>query len=206
MVKLFGVDVREQQLRSVDFVCPRCGLDRVGSEMQPRRWVTAFRLPIVPLGDLERTVRCDECHHECDVGVLDVPTTDELAHLLEEATSAALVIAVRSTTGDRVHQVSDRAVGMLQESGYGLDQRRFADLVARTATIDAVDRVRRLRTELTPHGKQNFLHRMTTVVTTDGSLTAKQRDALLTVGRALGMASPNVHGILAVNRAHTAAA
>ncbi|NNE12317.1 MAG: hypothetical protein HKN41_08755, partial [Ilumatobacter sp.] len=194
MPQMYDVDVREQHLRTVDFVCPRCGLDRVGTELQPRRWMMAFHLPIAPLGDLPRVVRCDECEHVADLGILDVPTTDQLVDLLELATVAAMVIAVRSTTGERVQAVSDGAVRLLSDSGYDVDHRRLAALVARTSTLDALDDVRRLRTELTPHGKQNFLHRLTSVAMVGGSLTSKQREGLLTVGRALGMALPHVHG------------
>lgn len=206
MAQLFGVAVREQHLRTVDFVCPKCGLDRIGSVMQPRRWMMALGVPALPLGDLDRVVRCDECHHGCDLGVLDVPTTNELATLLEQATLAAMTVAVRSASGDRVQVVSERALDLLVDAGFDIDHRRFAGVVARTPTLDAIADIRRLSSELTAHGKQNFLHRLTSVVMADGSLTTGQREALLTIGRALGMAPPHVHGILAVNRIGAAAA
>lgn len=198
---IFSIGVRHRTVRPVEFVCPRCGLDRTGTVLSPVRWAKVARLPVVPLGEADEVVACDDCGHESDLGALDVPTTEQLAQLLEDATAAALAIAVRVNENSdeaRRTEVRSRAQQVLEEAGYRSDDARLdADVV----TVDdaaARRRFRGLASELTPLGKQSFLHRITSVATGGQALSDAQRASLVEVGNELGMASAHVNGVLAV--------
>lgn len=150
------------------------------------------------MADLDRAIRCDDCGYMSDIGVLDVPTTDQLSRVLQQATAAALVVAIRSTSGEHTPDVVARAIDALEAAGFDHDAKSLAHDVVSLPLDAAIERVRRLRRELTSHGKQGFLHRIISVVMSDESITPAQRNALVAIGSALDMAPPHVNGILAV--------
>jgi hypothetical protein len=116
-----------------------------------------------------------------------------------------VVAMVGATTGEQISAVSTRAVETVLEAGYGYSARRLAHDVATMSAAARLDRLSALRHEMTAHGKQGFLHRMTAVAMTDGSITAAQRDAIVGIGCGLGMAAPHINGILAVAAVYTGA-
>lgn len=195
---IFSIDVRQRITKTIDLVCPRCGLDRTGAIVVPGRWASLFGFRIIPLGEHDPAVVCDECQHMSDLGVLDVPTTDQLAVLLRDATTAALVLGVRSTDPDDVDRARDAAVGALQDAGFGDEAERFDSELGRLSEAEARLRLRRVSDDLTPFGKQGFLHRVAAVVATREPRSAAQRDTLARIGCDLGMAAPHINGILAV--------
>lgn len=195
---IFSIGVRHRTVRPVEFVCPRCGLDRTGAELVPGRWARLFGVPLLPLGEHDPVVECDDCGHESDLGALDVPTTEQLAGILEQATIAALVTAVRTSDSGRAGDVMAAARQALLDVGYGPGQIDLDDAVAALTPDDAHCVVRRLGRELTTHGKQGFLHRIAAVALTGASLTPSSREALVGIGCDLGMAAPHINGVLAV--------
>lgn len=160
-------------------------------------------VPMLPMGDHDHLIKCDDCGHESDLGVLDVPTTEQLAAVLEHATVAALVLAVRSSDPVRVDDVLERAAGALRDVGFEPDVVGLDVALAMLTDDDARHRLRRLGRELTTHGKQGFLHRITAVAMAGAYLDESSREALVGIGSDLGMAAPHINGILAVatNRA-----
>ena len=195
---IFSIDVRQRMTRSVQLVCPRCGLDRTGSEVVPGRWACALGFPIVPLGEHDPMIVCDECGHTSDLGVLDVPTTAQLSVLLRDATIAALVLAVRSTPRSDADRARAAATSVLGQAGFTDDVERFSDELSNLADEDASVRLGRVGHELTAFGKQGFLHRVAAVVSATEPIGGAQRDSLARIGCDLGMAAPHINGILAV--------
>lgn len=193
---IFSIDVRQRMVRSVELVCPRCGLDRTGAEFVPARWACAFGVPVVPLGEHDSVIKCDECGHTSDVGVLDVPTTAQLSTLLSDATVGALVLAVRAAESAERNVALTAAAAALEEAGFASDQAAFDEALTSLTDVEARLRLRRVGNELTAFGKQGFLHRVATVSSTSGAVGA--RDALVQIGCDLGMAAPHINGVLAV--------
>lgn len=195
---IFSIDVRQRTVRSVELVCPRCGLDRTGAEVVPARWACVLGRPLVPLGEHEALVVCDDCGHSSDLGVLDVPTTAQLAALLAEATHAALVLAVRSVGRSGADAARDAALAVLRETGFDVDDDSFDSEVVGLTVDAARERIGRIACELTAYGKQGFLHRVAAVVFTHEPITQQQRDTLVQIGCDLRMAAPHINGVLAV--------
>jgi hypothetical protein len=193
---IFGISVRRRTVRSVELVCPRCGLDRTGAEIVASRWASVLGVPIVPLGEHDPVITCDVCGHSSDLGVLDVPTTAQLSTLLREATVAALVLAVRTSEPDDRSAALAAATVALDDAGFSSILPTFDDAVHCLNDIEARVRVRRVGRELTPFGKQGFLHRVAAVGAASGADAA--RDALVQIGCDLGMAAPHINGVLAV--------
>ena len=194
----FSIEIRQRITRSVELVCPRCGLDRTGSEVVPARWACLFGLPVVPLGEHDPAIVCDECGHTSDLGVLDVPTTTQLSALLREATIAALVLAVRATERTDGARARKAAISALGQAGFDGDVGRFDDHLSDLTDEQASVYLNRVGNELTAYGKQGFLHRVVAVASTTDPVGAAQRDTLARIGCDLGMAAPHINGILAV--------
>src|SRR4029078_12503171 len=96
--KLHGVGVRAKRLSQVEFVCPRCGVDRVGAVIEQQRGSHVVGVPVAPLATLDSAVHCDECGHRSGLSVLEVLTSSALAECLEQAmryATAAMVTASR---------------------------------------------------------------------------------------------------------------
>ncbi len=192
------VATRQRAVRKLEFVCPRCGLDRAGGEVTVRRWWHVAGVPVLPLGEPYPAVVCDTCHHRYDIDVLEIPTTADLVWVLEAATVAAMVALVAATPLDREDGVLVRAIETLVDNGFDYDHDRLAHAIAALGSDNGAAQIRRLRHELTSHGKQGLLHRLTTVVMDDGTITSTQRDALIGIGRQLGLSAVHVNGMLAV--------
>lgn len=195
---IFSIAVRQRRTRSVELVCPQCGLDRTGAEIVPARWFEVFGLPVLPLGEHDPQIVCDECGRTSDLGVLDIPTTAQLSTLLRDATVGALVLTIRSADRAQTDVVHRAAVRSLREVGFADDEalldRELTDLTEEVAA----ERLRRIGRELTAYGKQGFLHRVTAVALAAEPMTPTRRDALAQIGCDLGMAAPHINGILAV--------
>ncbi len=197
MNQVWGVKVRSRVVERTTFVCPRCGVDRDGSELVRQRWFTVLYVPLVPLAMLEPVIECGACGHQCDLGVLDIPTSDQLSRYLEDAMRRAVATVVRAAGADDV-ATRTAAVAAMRSAGHDYDDVTLNDDVRMLAGDGAALSLRRLVDELTPHGKQSFLHRMAAVAQADGSLSADERRALVEIGVALGMPAPHINGVLAV--------
>lgn len=197
MNAIWAIEVRSRSVGRARFVCPRCGVDRDGAELQPQRWCTVLGVPMLPLAMLERVIECDQCGYQCDLGVLEIPTSDVLSAYLSDAVRHSVATIVRAG-GIPSAETRAAAVAAVRGEGQEYDDERFDQDLVGLDDIDTTDRLRRLDPELTAHGKQGFLHRMAALAQIDGQLLPAQRRALVEMGVALGMSAPHINGIVAV--------
>lgn len=208
MRSIWGVVVRKRTICHTDFVCPRCGVDRVGNHVEPQRWFVVAGVAVIPLATLPGEVVCETCGHTADVSVLDVPTTAQLAELLEMAVRSSIAVILRSVfDGDRIGAgASHVARSIMAAEGHVCDE---AQLIRDMTDLDvnhARASLSRLIAELTPHGKQAFLHRIASIALADGPMNEPQRQVLQEIGVALGMSAPNVNGVITMAELETEAA
>jgi hypothetical protein len=175
----------------------------MGTEVAPQRWFAVCHLRIVPLATLPNEVECHVCGHRSDLAVLDVPTTEQLAVYLSMAVRSAVAFVVRSgrTNAFDFHvdaTVRETAIAIMKAEGHEYPSDQFDDDVANLSDDHARSSLQRLTAELTPHGKQSFLHRMASIALADGPMSAREQHALVEVGVALGMSAPHINGVLAV--------
>jgi len=207
--KLHGVGVRAKRLSQVEFVCPRCGVDRVGAVIEQQRWYTVLGVPVVPLATLDSAVHCDECGHRSGLSVLEVLTSSALAECLEQAMRYATAAMVKASIADGdgiTMEMLDEIFDLMLVSGYEYDEVTLAADLTDIDDTALVAALRPLVEELTPHGKQGFLHRMVGVALADGSLTRTEQHTLVQIGVDLGMAAPHINGVLATAVTHYQAA
>ena len=203
MRRMWGVRVRRRVIAQASFVCPRCGVDRMGSEVEPQRWFMIGRAPIIPLATLPREVVCGTCDHRCDPGVLEIPTADQLTEYLTLAMRSSIAFVVRSGRTSALdfsigEPVGRAAVAVMTAGGHEYDVTQLRHDVAHIDDDQTRANLRRLSAELTPHGKQCYLNRMAAIALADGEMSARERMALIDLGVALGMSAPHINGVLAV--------
>jgi hypothetical protein len=196
----YGMVTRDRIVRQVVFVCPRCGLDRDGSEVAPRRWAMLLGMPLVPLGRSEHVISCRVCRHRCDLGVLEIPTMQVLTRLLADATRHAVVTVIRAGEAPGAPPAVEarrRGVETMLANGFDYDDARLdADLTGLDDT-DTAEALARLSQEMTSSGKQGFLHRLLAVASADDPITVPQHAALVKIGVVLGMPAEQINELLA---------
>ena len=204
-----GVAVRAKRIRQVEFVCPRCGVDRTGVIVDQQRWYHLGGVPVIPLATIDGAVHCDDCGHRAGLGVLEVLTANALTQCLATAMrySAAAMVKASVADGDGITmEMLDEVFDLMLVSGYEYDEMTLASDMTDVDDDALAAALRPLIEELTPHGKQGFLHRMVAIALADGALTHSEQVTLVQIGVALGMAAPHINGVLATAVTHHQAA
>ena len=207
--KLHGVGVRTKRISQVEFVCPRCGVDRNGAVIEQQRWYQIVGVPVVPLATLDSAVHCDECGHRAGLSVLEVLTASALTECLALAIRFATAAMVKASIADGdgvTMEMLDEIFDLMLVSGYEYDEVTLAADMTDVGATALTAALRPLVEELTPHGKQGFLHRMVAIALADGELTRTEQITLVQIGVALGMAAPHINGVLATAVTHYQAA
>ena len=207
--KLHGVGVRTKRISAVEFVCPLCGGDRAGTVVEQQRWYYLLGIPCVPLATLDGAVECDDCAHRSGLTVLEVLTAGALTECLARAMryAAAAMVKASITDGDGITTgMLDEVFDLMIVSGYVYDEMTLATDLSTIDDDALAGALRPLVDELTPHGKQGFLHRMVAIALADGALTRSEQHTLVAIGVGLGMAAPHINGVLASAVTHYQAA
>lgn len=207
--RLQGLGVRTKRIRQVEFVCPRCGADRAGTVVEQQRWYHVLGVPCVPLATLDGAVDCNTCGHRASLAVLDVLTVSALTECLALAMRYATASMVKASVADGdgiTTEMLDEVFDLMIVSGYEYDELTLAADLSAVEDGALTDALRPLVEELTPHGKQGFLHRMVAIALADGALTRTEQLTLVRIGVDLGMAAPHINGVLASAITHYQAA
>ena len=207
--RLQGLGVRTKRIRQVEFVCPRCGADRAGTVVEQQRWYHVLGVPCVPLATLDGAVDCNSCGHRASLAVLDVLTVSALTECLALAMRYATASMVKASVADGdgiTTEMLDEVFDLMIVSGYEYDELTLAADLSAVEDGALTDALRPLVEELTPHGKQGFLHRMVAIALADGALTRTEQLTLVRIGVDLGMAAPHINGVLASAITHYQAA
>lgn len=195
-----GIVIRTKPLRPVEFVCPQCGVDRTGTVVDQRRWMSVLGLPVVPLAVLDPMVECDACAHRSGIGVLAVPTSTTLGDMLAQALRHAIASVLRAgdSAAAPTAEAERQAVAIMRNAGFDYDRFDLDRDLALLHDAGTTPMMLPLADELTPHGKQGLLHRLYGLAATSGEPTRAQRELLVRIGVAVGMAAPHINGVLAV--------
>lgn len=203
MTRMWSITVRHTMIQQTEFICPRCGIDRIGTEVEVQRWFAIGRFPVIPLAALPSEVICETCGHHSDSGVLEIPTTGQLVELLGLAIRSSISFVLRSGRANAFDfridtAASEAALSLMNADGHHYDEADLAHVMAQLGDDDARVNLGQLSSELTPYGKQGFLHRMAAVALADGPMSDRETRALAEIGVFLGMSAPHINGVLAV--------
>ncbi len=202
---MIGIRISSAPQRPVAFVCPHCGVDREGAVVLRRRWLAVGKRPVLPMRAVSPMVQCAVCGQQCGLAILNVPTSSALEAMLHTALRHAIVSVVRAGRGmgPANDEVDRHAVSVMRNAGYMYDRFDLDDDLRTLNDAGMTPHLRPLADELTQHGKQSLLHKLHTLAAIDGPVRPGQREVLLRVGVALGMAATHINGVLAVGDIET---
>jgi tellurite resistance protein len=182
------------------FHCPNCGGDREYKRRQGRNFFTLFFIPVIPLTKTGgEFVECGTCKGRWEPGVLDAPTTAQLAQMPAMLLRMAIAQVLRA--GDYTDPSSrSRAVAVVQQAGVaGYDDAALNGDLARP--FDEV-RVEMARTAgaLAPEARESILRAAAEIALTDGRLSVSEEETLSAVGADLQLTRVQVTGVVSMAR------
>ncbi|WP_169813941.1 zinc-ribbon domain-containing protein [Actinomadura kijaniata] len=200
---IFGLQVVYFTLGKGVFHCPNCGGDREYRRRQGRNFFSLFFIPVIPLNKTgDEFVQCGTCKGRWHVGILEVPTTAQLAAVPALLMRLAAAQALRA--GDVTHPAArDRAVAVVRQAGdagYGphvLDGdlgRPFDQVRAEMAHNSG---------SLAPEARENILRAAAEIALTDGPLSVSEEETLHAVGADLGLTRIQIGGVISLARQST---
>jgi hypothetical protein len=116
MLALVGSRVCYRTVGSGVFHCERCGGDRPYRHRSGRRWANLFGIPLARLDGTVEHLRCAVCGTCYRVGLLAVPTIEQMLIALLVGTKAA-VLAMLRAGGAGSPAARRRAVQMIRAAG-----------------------------------------------------------------------------------------
>lgn len=197
---IFGWRVVFFTLTRGTFHCPDCGGDREYRRRQGRNFFTLFFIPVIPLmkagGEF---VECDTCHGRWNPGVLDVPTTAQLAQMPAMLLRMAIAQVLRS--GDYTNEAArSRAVAVVRQAG----EPGYDDTALNADLGRPFDEVRvemgRAASALAPEARESILRAAAEIALVDGPLTVSEEETLSAVGADLELTRVQVTGVVSMAR------
>ncbi|NDU76535.1 hypothetical protein GWI34_28500 [Actinomadura sp. DSM 109109] len=182
------------------FHCPECGGDRDYRRRQGRNFFTLFFIPVIPLTKAGgEFVECDTCHGRWNPGVLDVPTTAQLAHMPAMLLRMAIAQVLRA--GDYTNAVArSRAVAVVRQAGDpGYDEGALNADLGRPFDEVRVE-MGRAASALAPEARESILRAAAEIALVDGPLTVSEEDTLSAVGADLELTRVQVTGVVSMAR------
>lgn len=179
------------------FHCPNCGGDRHYRRKAGRRWFTLFFLPVIPLNKVGEVVVCDTCKTKYRPGVLDAPTSGQMANANPAALRAAGCLVLRA--GDPLNTVARRrAVEAIRGAGMaGYDDDAVTGDLSGDPDALAAD-LAKAAAVLAPEAREWLLAEAVRIGLADGPLSDPERQTLATVGQVLQLTQAQTFGVVAM--------
>jgi hypothetical protein len=192
---VFGTRVIYRAVGECVVHCERCGGDRLFRRRAGRRWIHLLGVPLCPLAVTGEHLRCGVCRTCYRVELLGVPTVAQMQAALIDGTRAAALAMLGA--GDPVSRAARRrAVALVRSAGwseYG-ERRLAADLAGvRPGPRRAVET---LAIQLEPHAREWFLSKVVHVGLADGSLSAREREAIGAIAGHLGLSRSRANDVI----------
>ncbi|MGP4023751.1 hypothetical protein [Actinomadura sp. 3N407] len=182
------------------FHCPDCGGDREYRRRQGRNFFTLFFIPVIPLTKIGgEFIECDTCKSRWNPGVLDVPTTAQLAQMPAMLLRMAIAQVLRS--GDYTDpSARSRAVAVVQQAGVaGYDDAALNADLGRPFDEVRVE-MARAASALAPEARESILRAAAEIALSDGRLSASEEETLAAVGVDLELTRVQVTGVVSMAR------
>ncbi|MFC4052342.1 hypothetical protein ACFOY4_21875 [Actinomadura syzygii] len=197
---IFGWRVVFFTLTRGTFHCPDCGGDREYRRRQGRNFFTLFFIPVIPLTKTGgEFIECDTCRGRWNPGVLNVPTTAQLAHMPAMLLRLAIAQVLRS--GDYTNAAARaRAVGVVQQAGdAGYDDAGLTADLGRPFEEVRVE-MGNAASALAPEARESILRAAAEIALIDGQLSVSEEETLSAVGADLQLTRVQVTGVISMAR------
>ena len=193
---IWGWRARRKTLSEGTFFSPAAGRDAPYRLVEARRWFTLFFIPIIPLKVLGVYVECQITKSTYDPMILEKPTNAELTDQLA-AGVREVICAVVSADGAVSVEERRLAIEIVGAHVPGYNEATLDDDLARVGDAPLDDqRLAYLSSALNEQGKERLLTAAATVMSADGSIDDRDRDAVRSIGEKLGMSQAHIRGVI----------
>ncbi|WP_192810251.1 TerB family tellurite resistance protein [Actinomadura rudentiformis] len=200
---IFGLQVVYFTLSKGVFHCPDCGGDREYRRRQGRNFFSLFFIPVIPLNKTGgEFVQCSTCKGRWNMGVLEAPTTAQLASMPALLMRLAAAQVLRS--GDVTHPgAREHAVAVVRRAGdHAFDPAALDYDLSRPFDQIRVE-IANAAGALAPEARENILGAAAEIAFADGPLSASEEETLAVIGADLGLTRVQVTGVLTLARQST---
>ncbi|TDB85117.1 TerB family tellurite resistance protein [Actinomadura sp. KC216] len=182
------------------FHCPDCGGDRDYRRRQGRNFFTLFFIPVIPLTKTGgEFVECDTCHGRWNPGVLDVPTTAQLAQMPAMLLRMAIAQVLRS--GDYTNAAArSRAVAVVRQAGEPAYEEAALNADLGRPFEEVRVEMGRAASALAPEARESILRAAAEIALVDGPLSVSEEETLSAVGADLQLTRVQVTGVISLAR------
>jgi hypothetical protein len=207
---IIGLRVYYRTIGQGAFHCHRCGGDREYRHRAGRRWIALLFIPVIPLGKVGEHVRCTVCGTRYRMGVLQLPTTEQMLAALPAGMRAAATVVLQAGGGSSAparRKAIDSVKGAGQED-YD-DAALDADLSTTAMSVhparDLAGPLNRLALQLAVPAREWFLADAVRIGLADGPLSDEERHAAQEIAAQLGMTSAQARGVISMTEEGAAA-
>lgn len=193
---IWGFRARMKTLGEGTFFSPALGGDAPYRLVEARRWFTLFFIPLIPLKVLGTFVECQATKATYDPKILDNPTNSEFT---DQLSSAVREVVATVASADGMVSANERqlALALIGKHVAGYNETDFDGDLARVGSAPLSDRLTYLSGALNEGGKEQLLMSAATIMTSDGAVDDRDRDAVTDIGRQLAMSEAHIRGVIA---------
>lgn len=199
---IWGTYVTKKTVQCGNFHCPNCERQRGYRMRRPRKWGHLYWIPIIPMQEFEPYIECDSCTKEFLVSVLQFDPIkqemDFLVLLTGAMCQAAYYVAAAQQKAPSVQAIV-RTIS--QVSGIEPSQDAISRILATRDVQCGTHLIEVLATHLTSDGREELFR----MLAPSSACDTATNSAYCKVGRALGLSSAHMNGILIENGFRTAA-
>lgn len=192
---IWGFKARTKTLGEGTFYSPSAGRDAQYKLLEARRWFTIFFIPLIPLKVLGTYVECQATGATYDPAILHNATN---ADFVDQLVGGVREVVAKVALADG--QVSDRerqlAVEIIGQHVDGYDHASFDEDLTRSSGAPLDERLRYLAGTLSERGKEDVLTAAARMMTSDGTIDGRDRDAVQSIGEQLMMSPAHVRGVI----------
>jgi uncharacterized membrane protein YebE (DUF533 family) len=192
---IWGWTARTKTLGEGVFYSPAAGQDAPYRLVEARRWFTFFFIPIIPLKVLGTFVECQVTQATYDPAILEGPTN---ADFMDQLTAGVreVVAAVAHADGTITAEERRLAIEIVGNYVAGYDDNAFEGDLARAADAPLDGRLAYLSGSLNEQGKERLLTAAAMLMTADGVIDDRDREAVRSIGEKLTMSPAHVRGVI----------
>lgn len=195
MLFIWGWKARMKTIGQGIFYSPAAGQDAPYRMVEARRWFTLFFIPLIPLKVLGTYVECQLTGATYDPAVLQGPTN---ADFMDQLTAGVREVVVAVARADDTITAEERRLAIEIIGNYvdGYDNSGLEGDLARAADAPLDDRLAYLAGTLNERGKEQLLTAAAMIMTADGVIGDRDREAVRSIGEKLTMSPAHVRGVI----------
>jgi tellurite resistance protein len=184
-----------------EFHCPDCGARRGYDHKRVRRFFTLYFIPLIPLDLLGEYVECAGCRSTYKPEVLGYdPAAGQAAFTAEYQHAVKQVMIALMLSDGRMDDAEVQSISEIYRdlTGSEITEAQIRSEASQTdpSPQGILARLQEMAPRLNDHGKEMVIRAAVIVAAADGDFRDEEQELVDSIGKALGMTSAHVAGVL----------